>query len=236
MQIRIGLENNIESRTLAWALDFPGCFTYGADEAEALIQLPRTLLQYEIWIKDHTTDPWVDFTDMDMRVVERYDTFRFGVDFSPAPEGSGNEINAWFKDDWRSLTEEEVVRGLKIFRWQREELLAGISTLDQKTLEKDHPGERWNILEIAKHIANGELWYLQRLELTKMTRNDLPDDLEERLAITAGLVDQTFPDFIDKVNVKGCNGEFWSYRKILRRTLWHQRDHIEHIKSLAFCK
>ncbi len=234
MQIRIGLENNNEGRTLAWALDYPGCFAYGADEAEALIHLPRALLQYEIWIKDHTADPWVDFDDLDISVVERYDTFRFSADFLPVPEGSGYEINAWFKDDWRSLSNKEIEFGLKIFHWQREELLAGISTLNRKTLELDRPGERWNILGIVKHIANGELWYLTRLDLTDLTRKDLPENPEERLAKTAGLVDQIFPSFADIVNVKGCNGEFWSYRKILRRTLWHQRDHIEHIKSLVF--
>jgi len=39
---------------------------------------------------------------------------------------------------------------------------------------------------------------------------------------------------VDQVRVEGIDGEIWSYRKILRRTLWHQRDHIEHIKQLAF--
>ena len=44
MQIRIGIENNNEGRTLAWAFDYPGCFAYGMDEAEALIMLPKALL------------------------------------------------------------------------------------------------------------------------------------------------------------------------------------------------
>jgi len=236
MQIRIGLENNIEGRTLAWALDYPGCFAFGEDETEALIRLPRALLQYEIWIKDHATNPWIDFTNLDMHVVERYDTFRFGEGFNLAQNSSGYEINAWFKDDWRPLSAEQIDKALKIFHWQREELLGGISTLAPQTLEKERPGERWNILGIVKHIANGELWYLTRLDLTHLTRKELPKDPDKRLMKTAELVDQIFPGFAGNVNVKGCNGEFWSYRKILRRTLWHQRDHIEHIKSLVLGK
>ena len=51
---------------------------------------------------------------------------------------------------------------------------------------------------------------------------------------TAEMIVDTFPVFLDQVNVRGIEGEFWSYRKIVRRTLWHQRDHIEHIKELAF--
>ena len=37
MQIRVGLENNIEGRSLAWVLDHPGCFAYGKDGPEGNI-------------------------------------------------------------------------------------------------------------------------------------------------------------------------------------------------------
>jgi len=234
MHIRVGLENNVEGRTLAWALDYPGCFAYGKDETEALIRLPRALLEYEYWIKNHTADPWVNFDDLGMHVVEHYDTFRMGEDYRPAPPGQGYEINAWFIDDWRPLSSDEIHQGLKIFHWQREELLAGLSTLDAEILEKNFPGQRWNILGIARHIANAELWYLQRLDLTELKYQQLTSDPEKRLAQTAKQIDTIFPTFTGQATVKGIEGEIWSYRKILRRTLWHQRDHIEHIKELAF--
>lgn len=97
----------------------------------------------------------------------------------------------------------------------------------------DFPGQRWNILGIAKHVANAELWYLSRLSLTSLNRKDLPTGHLERLDKTARLIKESFPKFARKVEVVGIEGEFWSYRKIVRRTLWHQRDHIEHIKQLA---
>jgi hypothetical protein len=234
MQIRIGIENDIEGRTMAWAFDQPGCFAYGRDEAESLINLPKALLDYEYWIKNHTHDPWVNFGDLDMRVVEKYDTFRLGADYKPAPPGEGYEINAWFIDDWRPLSAVEIEHGLMLFRWQRDELLAGLSTLEPVMLEKDFHNQRWNILGIAKHIANAELWYLQRMDLADITRQDLFPDYTARLAQTAAIIEQSFPQFANTVNVIGIEGEIWSFRKILRRTLWHQRDHIDHIKQLAF--
>ena len=234
MHIRIGIENNIEDRTLAWALDFPGCFSYGIDETEALIKLPKSLLDYEKWIKDHTHAPWIDLRDMEMHITERFDTFRMGKDYKPAPEGSGIEINAWFIDDWRPLGKSDMEQALKILHWQREELLAGLMTLSSETLEKQHPGERWNILGIAKHVANAELWYLSRMGLTNLSRSDLSSNPLERLGQTAGEIDSIFPKFLNRVEVIGKDGEFWSFRKIVRRTLWHQRDHIDHIKELAF--
>ena len=234
MQIRIGMENNFDGRSLAWALDYPGCFAYGADQAEALIRLPRALLTYEAWIKVHTDDPWGHFDDFDLRVVDSFTSFSIDENFQPVPEGQGYEIGAWFLDDWRPLTDLEIERGLLIFQWQREELLAGLTTLSPEILEKQRPGERWNILGIVKHIANTECWYLLRMGLTELTRQDLKPDPIPRLEQTARLIKTIFPKFADTVKVIGIDGEFWSYRKILRRTLWHQRDHIDHIKSLVF--
>jgi hypothetical protein len=38
---------------------------------------------------------------------------------------------------------------------------------------------------------------------------------------------------LDGVNhVVGADGEFWSPRKLLRRALWHERDHVDHIRKL----
>jgi len=234
MLIRIGLENNIEGRSLAWALDFPGCFAYGEDKTEALINLPRALLDYEAWIKNHTSQPWLSFNNLDLRVVEHYETFRLGEDYKPASSGEGYEINAWFIDDWRPLSSQEINQCLQIFNWQRDELLSGLSTLDADLLNMVHPNQRWTIIGIAKHIANAELWYLQRLELSKLSKENLSPDFEMRLNQTSTLINQLLPTFENKINVKGIDGEFWSYRKIFRRTLWHQRDHIEHIKQLVF--
>lgn len=234
MLIRIGIENNNEGRCLAWALDYPGCFAYGSEESEALIYLPMALLAHEHWIRNHTDAPWVKFNDLDLRVVEQFATFRMGIDYKPAPPGEGYEINAWFIDDWRPLSSIEIEQSLKIFHWQRDELLAGLSTLNPEILIKQHPGQRWNILGIAKHVANAELWYLSRMDLVSLNRRDLLPDYEGRLMQTSQLIDQTFPSFADRVEVSGIDGEFWSFRKIIRRTLWHQRDHIEHIKELAF--
>lgn len=233
MLIRIGMENNIEGRSLAWALDFPGCFAYGEDKTEALINLPRALLDYETWINNRTSNPWFIFNDLDLRVVEHYETFRLGEDYKPAPPEEGYEINAWFTDDWRPLSSQEIIQCLKIFNWQRDELMAGLSTLDAGLLTMDYPDQRWTIIGIAKHIANAELWYLQRLSLTDFPRQNLSPDFEKRLSQTSTLINQIFPTFSDEINVRGIDGEFWSYRKIVRRTLWHQRDHIEHIKQLA---
>ena len=231
MKIRIGLEIGIENRILAWALDYPGCFTYGEDEAEVLLRLPHALLKYEVWIKDHTDQSWVNLQDMDISVVQVFHTWYIDKHFNPSNEGY--EVNAWFTDDWRPLTTDEIERALLIFRWQREELLAGVSTLSEEVLQQQYPDQRWNILGILKHIANAESWYFDRMDYPSLARDEMPPDPIERLNALQKLVESDFPHFADEFKVIGKQGEFWSCRKIVRRTLWHQRDHIEHIKQLA---
>jgi hypothetical protein len=45
--IKVGIENNNENRSIAWALDFPGCFAYGSSETEALIRIPQALIAFK---------------------------------------------------------------------------------------------------------------------------------------------------------------------------------------------
>lgn len=52
MLFHIGLENNVEGRSLAWVLDHPGCFAYGENGE---FWSPRKLLRRAIWHeRDHT--------------------------------------------------------------------------------------------------------------------------------------------------------------------------------------
>jgi hypothetical protein len=171
---------------------------------------------------------------LDFRVEERFTTFNIDENYRLVPAGQGYQTNAWFLDDWRPLTAEEIERALKIFHWQREELKGGLSTLSDDIREKQHPGQRWNINGITKHVANAELWYLSRLGLAALSRTDLAADPMARLDQLTEQIERIFPTFEGIIKVSGIDGEFWSYRKIVRRTLWHQRDHIEHIKQLVF--
>ena len=232
MHIRIGLDKGYENKVLAYALDYPGAFATGEDDAEALLSILQALLRYEIWIKDHTDDPWVDFSEIALVVTDVWDTYT--IDNTLLPELSGIEVNAFFKDDWRPLTGEEIERAKKVFTWQREELYGGISTLSAEVLSRQYEDQRWNILGVMKHIANAENWLLSRMGNPNIPKDQLPAEPLERLAFLAGKVLAAFTSYEGDQRVIGLDGEIWSCRKIIRRTLWHQRDHLEHVKQLAF--
>jgi hypothetical protein len=63
-------------------------------------------------------------------------------------------------------------------------------------------------------------------------REDVPDEPFERMEKVHALLLATLPGLVGSRQVVGVDGEFWSPRKLLRRSIWHERDHTFHIRSL----
>lgn len=231
MQIRIGLELNNEGRALAWALDYPGCFAYGKDGPEAVITLAREMVVYVQWISSHSGSSWLDAEDFDLRIIETYEVFTMNDQYE-LEEGS-YAVNAWFRHDWKPLKNHEIERGLELLLWSREDLLQTIGLLSDELLDRQYEGERWSIRGIIKHIANAEWWYLDRLNLAGNDRDKMPKDALPRLSWVREKFNLALPLLAGKDLVIGKEGEFWSPRKLLRRALWHEIDHRQHIQKLA---
>lgn len=233
MSIRVGLENGIEGRSLAWALDYPGCFAYGKEGPEALVSLPRAIIKYKQWVDSRTRDSWLaGLTEFHVRLEEVFECYNIDANYNPSKDEI--EINAWFRDDWKPLTEDEVERGVLMLSWTREDLLDLIAGLSPEVMDAEHPGELWSIRGIVRHIANGEHWYLKRFGWEGIPRAELPDNEIERLNDTRKRVNEVLKGLAGDKTVVGVMGEFWSPRKFLRRTLWHELDHIQHIQKLAY--
>ncbi len=232
--LQIGLENNIEGRSMAWALDFPGCFAYGKDGSEAILSAPRAFLAYRDWIARHSEASWLaDLGDFDVRLVETFDCYGINEAFEPVPPSRDNEINAFFRHDWKPLTAEDVRRGLLLLEWSRADLLAVLAGLTSEELNRERPGERWPINGILNHLGGAEWWYLDQLNLAGMERAALSKVPAERLAMVRARLREALPGLVGSKLVVGKEGEFWSPRKLLRRAVWHELDHVEHIRKLV---
>lgn len=230
MLIRIGLELNNEGRALAWALDFPGCFSYGTEGPDALMALPRALLEYEDWVNRHAGSESLALGDFDLRVVDTWEVFSMDDQYNLTDEGYA--VNAWFKQDWKPLEMEEIAWGLDLLGWSRADLLKTAELLSDAQMDQTYPGERWSIRGILRHVAGAEWWYLDRLGLAEGGREILPKDPLDRLAWVRARLNTALPELAGKALVLGKDGEFWSPRKLLRRALWHEIDHRQHIHKL----
>ena len=100
-------------------------------------------------------------------------------------------------------------------------------------MEEKQPGERWAVRGVLNHLAGAEWWYMNRLDLGSLTREQLPRDPFERLPVVRAQLEAVLPTLAGVERVLGKEGEFWSPRKLLRRVLWHERDHIGHVLKLV---
>ncbi len=226
---RVGLENNTEGRSQAWVLGHPGCFSYGVDGEAALQAVPQAILEYQRWIETHSQPGWITESGTDFQLEETWECFSITRDFEL--DDQGEEINAWFRHDWKPLTVEDIQHGLLLLGWSRQELLQTTAELSQEILDRPYPQERWSIVGILNHIGAAEWWYLDRLGLA-FPRPQVPEAPFERLSMVRAQLVEVLPTLADKQQVLGISGEFWSPRKLLRRAVWHELDHITHIKKL----
>jgi len=233
MIFQAGVENNNEGRSIAWALEHPGCYAYGANLDGALLNLEGALTKYAGWILRHETRTWLTFAESEIEIVLNgtWDVYYINDDFDKRTEADGYNVDSFFPYDWKPLTALEIQRGLSMLTWSRDDLLKTIQGLSPEKLDATYLGERWSIRGILGHVAGAERWYLDRLGLA-FPREGLPEDIPARLEMVRKNLTSALFRLDGVKRVVGVDGEFWSPRKLLRRALWHERDHTEHIRKL----
>ncbi len=233
MIFQVGIENNNEGRSVAWALEHPGCFAYGVTAEKAMLNLESTLERYAGWILHHESNTWLTFAAGDMQLVVNgtWDVYNINDDLDIVTEADGYSVNAFFPYDWKPLSGIEINRAIAMLTWSRSDLLKSVQGLSPEKLDATYPGERWSIRGILGHVAGAEWWYLDRLGLA-FPKMELPEDPLPRLDKVRKHLLAILPRLANAKRVIGADGELWSPRKLLRRALWHERDHVEHIRQL----
>lgn len=222
MLVKIGSENGFVERSIAWAFDHPGCFAYGSDDKEAILRMPQALVAYQEWIGKHTEESWLaDLGDFDIRLAEALE--------KPA---DGSPSRDWFQFDGKPLTQVEVEHGLKLLSWSRADLLDIAQSFSDKELDQQFEGERWSIRGIVGHIAGAETWYLDRLGLAEGLKSQPESEVFARILQVRNKTVEALPLLVGNAKIFEVDSEPWSGRKFLRRTAWHEMDHIGHIVKL----
>ena len=217
MIYRIGVEDIEPDHWLGWVLDLPGCFSAAASEAEAISRVPATIAAYYGWLARYDTTLPIAAGPVEVKVVETFHAF-------PDSNDPNYLVNAFFEDDRRPLSYWDVTVALRLLDWTRQELQQVLRPATTEQLAGP-------IGMLVKHIANAENWYLSRLELGLDPSQLPPDPLERFAAVRANARSQLIP-LIGDERITTLNSEQWSARKILRRTLWHERDHTRQLRQL----
>jgi predicted RNase H-like HicB family nuclease/uncharacterized damage-inducible protein DinB len=219
MPYLVCVEEN-EGRWIAHVPDLPGCFVERANRDEAIQAVPQSIEAYIAWCEGHG-----------LRISGLSDPMIVAEVIRAWESEDGYEVNAFFASDRPPLVEDELPQFERLLNATRKDLLGVVGGLDTDDLSREFPGERWSIGGILMHVARAEWWYLDRIGLA-FSSAELSDEPFQGLAEVREHMLATLPEFVRRSGVVTLAGETWSARKVLRRALWHERDHTDHIKKL----
>jgi hypothetical protein len=210
----------MDGRWIAHVPDLPGCFSTHKDRDVAIKGVPASIESYTLWCQRHGLR--VSGLAGPMMVSEVIRAWTYEDEY---------EVNAFFASDRPPVVPEEVQEFRRLLEMTGQDLLAAVDGLAPEQLNKEFAGERWSILGILRHVANADLWYLDRLGLAQ-PQSELPEEVLPRLQTVRAHLVASLPALSSRTGVVALSGEMWSARKVLRRALWHERDHTDHILKL----
>jgi len=205
---------------IAHAPDLPGCFASKENREAAIQAIPVAIDNYLDWCKKQGIR--ITGLSAPMIVSEVIRSWEFE---------DGHMVHAFFASDRPPLVRAEINEFKLLLEATYADLLASVEEVDPADTDKILPGERWSIEGILEHVAKSEWWCLDRLGLA-FPRDGIPADAKLFLREVHAHMLVMLPELHKRGGVVVLAGETWSARKILRRSLWHRRDHTAHINKL----
>jgi len=228
MKYRLGVEDIEPGNWVAWVFEWPGCYARGVTREDAVQSVPDAISELSrrlirAGFLKHTND-----SSIETEISEEF------LAFKSTPEYI---VNAFFEDDKRVLAECDIRYADSLLGLNREELLAVVSQLSDDILNRPISGEvQKNVRGILRHIGTAEWWYWDRLNRA-FPREERPEELFELLSKIRKFTLRQLPELAGRELRTVCSGEHWSPRKLLRRTIWHERVHtlqiLKYLKILS---
>lgn len=210
----------LDRNWIAHVPDLPGCYSQQAQREQAITLVPQAVEDYLNWCKGHSL--FVSGLSGPMIVSEVIRAWNYE---------NGVEVNAFFACDRPPLVMEEIREIEGILQATRVDLNKAIAEVDFSDLDVQLPEERWTIRGVIEHVAQSENWYLDRLGLA-LPSDQLPPEAMDQLEGIRNHSITMLPELARRTGVVTLAGETWSSRKVVRRMLWHERDHTEHIRKM----
>ncbi len=219
-EFNVNVDRWSEERVVGHVPDLAGCFVFAEDVDGVITAVPETIRQYHRWL---TT---------------------LGVQMEPPPEPITVRIETVlptardiFPTDQQPISTSEVEWQLQLAAYNRQELLTIIGNMPADMLDWKPYAYRMSIREIAVHVGSSEMWYLSRITSPrKEPELELLPYLDwSRTAVIEALSqlnDAQRASVVTQSQGTSFPDEPWSVRKVLRRLLEHEREHITHIQEI----
>ncbi|MCC6772743.1 MAG: hypothetical protein IT360_16250, partial [Gemmatimonadaceae bacterium] len=201
----------IEDRWIGHVTGWPGIYVDAGSRDALLAAAPATVAARFAWLREGGESP-------------PSGPFEFTVNEVHAAwsTADGYEVNAFFAADRQPLSPDECATAIHRLGCYRDALLAACGPAQDASSA---------IRERVFHVADAENWYLESLDAGDARLLDDADPFGS-LERVRDLLVRTLPALAGDDRIAVRRGEVWSARKVVRRALWHERHHAEHIQRL----
>ncbi|MBI5303680.1 MAG: type II toxin-antitoxin system HicB family antitoxin [Chloroflexi bacterium] len=185
-----------------------GCVARGKTKDEAMANVREAIAAYLAWLRQHHLDAPDANEAIELDVTETESTI--------------------LPPDYAAMNYDELEDLWHRAALSRQELLRVLAAMPADALTRKSGENDWAIRNILAHLAQADLWYASRLD-----EGGLPE-LLWRIAATRALVLQRLQNLPadERARVTNHGGEEWTPRKVARRMLEHEREHLEQIREI----
>jgi predicted RNase H-like HicB family nuclease len=195
-----------------------GAYGRGETVEVTLERVKPTIMNFLAWAEAGPEYP----LNPEYAVAEIHRSWNYATDY---------EVNAFFATDRPPLTEDELPWLRKLLLLARAELLdASLGLTLEDRDQAPAPGE-WSVNDALRHVATAENWYLDRLGLAHEPAWEMRDTLGRLILVRQHLLD-VLPALVNDERLTEWNGELWTPRKVVRRALWHEREHALTVRAI----
>lgn len=194
---------------LASVASLPGCIARGPSKDEAVASVRRAFHEYVALLERHgvSIEHWKGLDPAGFEVREY-------------------TAEDWYEDDFRPLEEHELRDFLHQMEGSRAALLALVRGLTPEEAERRPTADTWSVREALEHVMQTEVTMLSRLE--RWPENVGALQAAHRMAFQRFSVIAPEDTHLDH----RIFGQRWSTRRVMRRILEHEYEHLEHIKQI----
>ncbi|HYF93064.1 MAG TPA: DinB family protein [Symbiobacteriaceae bacterium] len=212
-------------------LQEPGCIWLARSPEEVAERAPAALAGFFGWLRRHGEAGAVTPVggEIAVEVAELHEAVNFGQ--------SGGAVGL-FEPDRLAATADFIATAVRRLGYARRDLLELVAELPEAALDWAPPDGKRSIRKNLHHVRNAQGWYLTRVLGWAATERQLPEPWPEATfeslrwtleGCTTALLDLP-PEYRTGIYRATEPDEDWTARKMLRRFVEHEREHIEVIR------
>lgn len=230
MHAMIYLDGETGGRWMGHALAEVGCMWRAESQAEAEALASSAIREFYEWLRRHG-EPGVEVpATLTIEVA--------AVTEIPNYNHSGAAVGTW-ETDYMPVTDTDIATAVRRLGYARRDLLELTAGLLPEVLDWAPPGEKRTIRRNLRHVRNCHGWYLTRVLGYDRVAEILPEPWpeEDSFFCLSWVMERAVNALLDLPQELRSGvyhapqpAEPWTARKMLRRFVEHEREHVEVVR------